>query len=413
MSINHSISLKEINKKNILKIIFEKGPISRVDISRMLKISRPTTTAYVNELLEERIVVETGKGQSSSSGGKRAILISFNEKSGFILGVMIGVKSIRFALSDFRLNLLNNYKIDTEEGKGSRSVIRKIINNLKKIIKENDIKDKLIGIGIGVTGLVDSTKGEVIFSPNLKGWRNIKLKKLIEDEVGLPIFIENECRVQAIAEKKFGLAREYENFVCIETGIGVGAGVFIDNKVLIGNMGMAGEVGHIITNMAGDRVCHCGNIGCLETLCSTKYLLEDIIEDIKNNNLEDDYNLNEFSENMIYELYEKNDEIVKRNVEKNAEFLGIGISDTIKMFSPEIIIIHGESIKFGESYLEKVIKSVSENTFPKVIKDFNIQFSKLGDNVGLMGAASVVFDNIFDLGNTDLGSRYIIKKVLN
>jgi len=115
----------------------------------------------------------------------------------------------------------------------------------------------------------------------------------------------------------------------------------------------------------------------------------------------------------LYRLYEHGDKIVTGNVEKNAEYLGIGISNTIKMFNPELIIIHGEIIKFGNKYLSKVRESVSKKTFPKVKDNYNIQFSKLGENVGLIGATSVVFNSIFDLDSSSVAGHYIIKKKIS
>jgi glucokinase len=326
---------------------------------------------------------------------------------------MIGVKNIRIALTDLGSNIIEIMKIPTEEWLGPDAVIDKLVKNIKEIIKKFKInKEEIIGIGIGATGLVDSMKGLVIFSPNLNGWNNIKLKEIIERKIGFPAFIENECRVQAIAEKKYGLAKNIKNFVCIETGTGIGTGVFIDNRLVSGDKGMAGEIGHIITNLAGDRVCHCGNIGCLETLCSTSYLLTDIADDIKKSGASSRSSKSVLKLEDLYDLYKQGDEVVTVNVEKNAEYLGIGISNTIKMFNPELIIIHGEIIKFGEKYLKKVKESVSKNTFPKVKDDYNIQFSKMGDNVGVVGAASIVFDNIFDLDSSSVAGHYIIKKII-
>ena len=410
----NNISLKEINKKNILKIVIDVGQISRIDISRQLKISRPTTSAYIGELIDEGLIEEIGKSDSTPSGGKKAVLLQFRVRAGYILGVMIGVKNIRIALTDLGSNIIEIIKIPTEEWLGPDAVIDKLVKNIKEIIKKFKInKEEIIGIGIGATGLVDSKKGLVIFSPNLNGWNNIKLKEIIERKIDLPVFIENECRIQAIAEKKYGLAKDIRDFVCFETGTGIGTGVFIDNKLVIGNKGMAGEVGHIITNLAGNRVCHCGNIGCLETLCSTSYLLEDIEDDIKKSSTSSRKSKSGLKLEDLYNLYNQGDKIATINIEKNAEYLGIGISNTIKMFNPELIIIHGEVIKFGEKYLKKVKESVSKNTFPKVKDDYNIQFSEMGDNVGVIGAASIVFNNIFDLDSSSVAGHYIIKKIIN
>ncbi len=410
----NNISLKEINKKNILKIVIDAGQISRIDISRQLKISRPTTSAYIGELIEEGLIEEIGKSDSTSSGGKKAMLLQFRVRAGYILGVMIGVKNIRIALTDLGSNIIEIIKIPTEEWLGPDVVIDKLVKNIKEIIKKFKInKEEIIGIGIGATGLVDSKKGLVIFSPNLNGWNNIKLKEIIEQKIGLPAFIENECRVQAIAEKKYGLAKNIKNFVCVETGTGIGTGVFIDNRLVSGDKGMAGEVGHIITNLAGNRVCHCGNTGCLETLCSTSYLLEDIADDIKKSSTSSGKNKSSLKLEDLYNLYNQGNKIATINIEKNAEYLGIGISNTIKMFNPELIIIHGEVIKFGEKYLKKVKESVTKNTFPKVMDDYNIQFSEMGDNVGVIGAASIVFNDIFDLDSSSVAGHYIIKKIIN
>lgn len=410
----NNISLKEINKKNILRLVLEIGPISRIDISRQLKISRPTTSAYISELIKEDLIEEIGKGDSNPSGGKKAVLLQFNSRAGYILGAMIGVNNIRITLTDLRSNIIEIIKIPTEEWLGPDAVIDKLVKNLKKIIRISGVnKEEIIGIGIGATGLVDSGKGLVIFSPNLDRWNDIKLKEIVEEKIGLPTFIENECRVQAIAEKKYGLAKNIKNFVCVETGAGIGTGVFIDNKLVTGDKGMAGEVGHIITNLAGDRMCHCGNKGCLETLCSISSLIDDIMADIKKSERFSDYGSNRLKTEDLYRLYEQDKEMITRNVEKNAEYLGIGISNTIKMFNPELIIIHGEMIKFGNKYLSKVKESVSKNTFPKVKDNYNIQFSKLGENVGLIGATSIVFDNIFDLDSSNIAEQYIIKKIIN
>jgi predicted NBD/HSP70 family sugar kinase len=409
---SRNISIKEINKKNILKIVMDTGPISRIDISKKLKISRPTTTAYISELIDDGLIREVGKSSSTPSGGKRAMLLQFNAKAGYIIGAMIGVKNIRIALTDLKSNILDIVKITTEEWLGPDEVIYKLVKNIKKIIRKNKVGKEVIGIGIGATGLVDSKEGMVIFSPNLTGWKNIKLIDIVEEKINLPVFIENECRVRAIAEKKYGLAKNVNNFVSFVVGIGVGSGVFLNNNLVIGKKGMAGEVGHIITNLAGKRRCHCGNIGCLETLASTNYLIEDIKIDIKKSGKSSDYNIGKLEMEDLYKLYKAGDKIVKNNVEKNAEYVGIGISNTIKMFNPELVIIHGSIIEFGENYLNEVKYSVSKNTFPIVKDNYNIKFSEMGEDVGVIGASSMVFNNIFDINNSDIADQYVIKKVL-
>ncbi|MGM0366542.1 MAG: ROK family protein [Actinomycetota bacterium] len=399
-----AISIKEINKKNILKIIINRGHVSRADVSRLLKTSRPTVSTYINELIGEGMVKEAGKSKSSSNGGKRATLLEFNSRAGYILGAMIGVKSIRIAVTDLLSNVIEIMKVPTEEWLGPQPVIDKIVEGSEKIMEKALLgSQNVLGIGIGAPGLVDCKKGIVTFSPNLAGWSDIDLKKAVEQKIGFPTYIDNECRVQAIAEKLYGMAKGVKNFVCIETGVGIGSGVFINDRLFGGDKGMAGEIGHITTNLGGNKLCHCGNAGCLETLCSVTALIDNINKDMKGTKI---------SLDELYKLYRENNEIVTRRVEENARYLGIGISNAIKMFNPELVIIHGEAIKFGEKYLNIVRKTVTENTFPKVKDSYNIQFSRLGEKVGLIGATSVVFEKTLNLNSLGVSGEYLVKKTL-
>ncbi|MHB1376758.1 MAG: ROK family protein [Candidatus Humimicrobiaceae bacterium] len=405
------ISLKEINKKNILKIIIEKEIISRVDISKLLKISRPTTSAYINELIYDGLIKEAGKGVSAATGGKKATLLKFNSKAGYILSISIGVTSLKFAITDLRANIIESSITPTEEWLGPEIIIEKIIKNIEKLISKTKIKrDHILGIGIKGPGLIDSDKGIVIFFPNLTDWNNINLKKIIEERIGIPAYIDNECRILSIAEKIFGIAKNIRNFVVVLTGIGIGTGIFIDNKLFVGNKGIAGEVGHIITDLRSEKLCHCGNYGCLETLCSSRALIENIKKDLA----QGEKSVLKFNEDFdiddLVKPFKENDPLVLRHVTENARLLGIGLSNIIKMFNPELVVIHGKFVNFGEKYLDILKEAVSGNTFPKVMDNYNIQFTRLPENAGIIGAAVFAFEKIFKLENLNISDEYMVKK---
>lgn len=405
------ISLKEINKKNILKIFIEKESISRIDISKLLKISRPTTSAYINELIADGLIEEAGKGISTATGGKKATLLKFNSKAGYILAISIGVTSLRFAITDLRANIIESLMTPTEEWLGPEIIIGKIIKNIEKLITKTKIKkDNISGIGIKGPGLIDSEKGIVIFFPNLTDWNNINLKQIIEEKIGIPVYIDNECRILSIAEKKFGIAKNIRNFVVVLTGIGIGTGVFIDNKLFIGNKGMAGEVGHIITDLRSKKLCHCGNFGCLETLCSSRALVENIKKDLERGEKSILKSNEQFDFDDLIKPFKENDPLVLRNVAENARLLGIGISNIMKMFNPELVVIHGKFVDFGDKYLDILKEAVSRSTFPKVMDNYNIQFTRLSENAGIIGAAVFAFDKIFKVNNFNIGEEYMVKK---
>ncbi|MHB8278078.1 MAG: ROK family protein [Candidatus Humimicrobiaceae bacterium] len=400
-----------INKKNILKIIIEKETISRIDISKLLKISRPTTSAYINDLIDDGLIEEAGKGVSAATGGKKATLLKFNSKAGYILAVSIGVTTLKFAITDLRANIKATLNTPSEEWQGPEILIGKLITNIEKLIKESKInKANILGIGIKGPGLIDSDRGIVIFFPNLTDWNNINLKQIIEKKIGIPTYIDNECRILSIAEKEFGIAKNIRNFVVVLTGIGIGTGVFIDNKLFIGNKGMAGEVGHIITDLRSEKLCHCGNYGCLETLCSSRVLVENIKEDLERGEKSILKINEEFNFDDLIKPFKENDPLVLKNVTENAKLLGIGISNIMKMFNPELVVIHGKFVNFGDKYLNILKEAVSRNTFPKVMDNYNIQFTKLSENAGIIGTTIFAFEKIFKLDNLNICEEYMIKK---
>lgn len=312
------VSIKEINKKNILKIIIAKKSISRIDISRLLKISRPTVSAYVTELINDNLVKEYGKDSSTSLGGKKAVLLNFNYNAGYIIAVSIGVLSIRVAITNLNAEILSLSETKTEEEKGSSFVISKVIKLIKSILKKNgDKKEKIIGIGIACTGLVDSAAGKVIFSPNLTGWSNISLKEIIEKKTGIITFIENECRINAIAEKNYGLAKQTHNFVCFLVGRGIGAGAFMKNKLFVCEKGLAGEIGHLTTNLESNKRCHCGGVGCLEAISSTVALLSNINEELSADaNKHSSKRIDQIAYEDLFELYKKEIRLLQNMLRK-------------------------------------------------------------------------------------------------
>ena len=412
MSTKKLISVKNLNKKNILKIVLNKGPITRPEIANLLKISRPTVSSYINELIKEDFIVEKGKSTPSSAGGKKAALLHFNNTSNYIIGVRIGERTLRLAITDLNSNIIESKKLPTEEWKGPEYIINIVIKSIDDILEKSGInKEKIIGIGIACTGLVDRRKGIVIFSPNLKGWKNIELVKIIKEKTSLNTHIENDIRIQAIAEKNYGIAKGVNSFICFSTGIGIGTGIVIDNRLVIGKHGISGEVGHLVIDIDSNKLCHCGNIGCLETLCNSIALIEDIKKDISNG-IETSFKLKEdFQIEDTYSLYKSNEKVIVDNVNKNARYVGIGISNAIKSFVPELVIIQGKYIGFGQRYLDIVRETVKKYTFPKVPFKYNIEFSKLGENVGIIGATSFVFEEEFLSTHNDLGNEYMLKKL--
>ncbi|MCL5986395.1 MAG: ROK family transcriptional regulator [Actinobacteria bacterium] len=408
------ISTKDINKRNILRIIKNNSPISRTEIATRLRISKTTISTYINELIDDGLIVENGFGDSTLRGGKKPTLLSFNNHAKYILCTEIGVSNIRTAITDLDSNIIKQKVIPTEEWLGPDIVIGKVINSLEDVLDQSQIAHKdILGIGISVPGLVSTDNKIAVFCNRLTGWSNIHLGEILYKKFKLFVHIENECRIGAIAEKYFGKAKNYNNFVSVIMGEGVGSGIFVDGKLYIGSHKISGEFGHTTVDDKGEK-CHCGNVGCLTTIASTNTLkatIEKIVSDNPSSLLHHKMiNSKNLDIEDIYDAFHKGDRYVEKEVLRNAYWVGLGIANLVKVLDPEIIIISGNAVNFGEKYLNVVIKTVEDKAFPVVSKNkFKIVFSDLGESIRIKGASIMIFDRVFGFSNYDLSKEFIVK----
>ncbi|HHF98015.1 MAG TPA: ROK family transcriptional regulator [Candidatus Aerophobetes bacterium] len=388
-------TIKRMNKALILRTINKEGAISRAELSRKTSLSMPTIMKIVDELKEEGLIIEAGV--APSIGGRPPKVIKLNPKGAYAIGVKILPNELRVVVA----NLRNNFVARRVETISPFSGYRKILAQLKDAIREVTYRSRvnfrqILGIGIGVPGIVNSSSnGKVIFAPNLRGWENVSLASDIEKEFDVPVFIENEARVSALAEKWYGIARGVENFVCIDVAVGIGAGIVIDGELYRGHGNLAGEIGHLVVVKNGP-VCNCGKRGCLETVASNTA----IINMVRNNPTSTIMRLCKESENSItmkeiIKAVKVGDKECEKYIKRAAVYLGRAIGYLINIIDPEMIIINGEITLAGDVFFDPLKREIDKSAFragkilPKIVT------SGLGEDVGLIGASSLVIRNIF------------------
>ena len=264
---------KKALKLKILDLIRNKGLITKQQISKELGINITTVSMLINQFKErDNIIKEIGDG--SSSGGRKPRLYKINNELGYVIGIDIGGTNTRGVLTDLSGNIINYIKIKTKAKEGKETVLSKVFSVVNEIIDSSKIpREKLFGIGMSISGIINSYEGISIFCPNIPGWENYPIKKIMEKEFNLPVGIDDSVRCAAVAEKRFGIAKDHENFIFISIGKGIGMGAFIDGKIYRGSMGLAGELGHITVSEDGP-LCNCGNKGCLEAIASGPGILK-------------------------------------------------------------------------------------------------------------------------------------------
>ncbi len=378
MSWNQQL-VKLNNKSLVLKTIKDHGPLSRADISQRLGLTKGTVSSLVNELLTDHFCYETGPGESS--GGRRPVMLLFNQTSGYSIGIDLGVNYILGVLTDLNGNIVNEQTIfsETSTFENTTIAIKRIINNL--ISRAPDSNYGVVGIGIGVPGIVNK-EGEILLAPNL-GWKNVNLQEEIKKEFQLPVIIENEANAGAYGEKCFGAGRLFEDIIYISAGIGIGVGFILNNELYRGRNGFSGEMGHMIIQADG-KECSCGSRGCWELYASEKVILSEskLLQPITN-----DHTL----ENLVA-LATSNKDIAIL-FEKVGYHLGIGINNIINTFNPEQIII-GNRLAIARDWLEDPLKQVVQSfTLKQHQADLSITFAELSIYSSALGVSAYVTEN--------------------
>jgi glucokinase-like ROK family protein len=374
--------IKKINKYIVLEQIRNHFPISRADISAKTGLNKATVSTMVSELIEDHLVTETGLGESS--GGRKPMMLLFNHQAGYAIGVDMGVNYILAMLTDLSGAIVAEKRIELTD-LSLASVMEKLKKCIHSLIKKTpDSPYGIIGIGVGVPGIVDDD-GHVLSAPNL-GWDELPLRDILQEEFALEVAIDNEANVGALGEKEFGAGQSVSNLIYISVGIGIGAGIVINDILFRGVSGFSGEVGHMTLAQDGPS-CGCGNKGCWETFASEKALLQ---RAKSHQQFNDPIHL----KSLIGQA-KKGNQAALDLFENNGHWLGVGIANLVNVFNPELIII-GNRMSLASEWLEAPLHHTLEaRSLAFRRKKTAVVYARLGMSSSALGSASIAINRFF------------------
>jgi len=349
--------MKRLNQSAILRTIREQGPISRADIAKKLQLNPSTVTRLVNSLIAEGLVIEGETGESSTRGGRRAVLLEFNYKASLIIGVDLRGPTMVGALADLEGNILCR-KTAPFKPRDSDDSLEKLMGLIGNLLATPRSKEQRIrGIGIGAPAITLSREGIVTWAPAL-GWRNLPLKKLVEERFGIPTFVENDVNLAALGESWRGAGRGISNLVCISIGTGIGAGIIIQGELYRGATEAAGEVGYLIPN-EGYLGKTYDEFGCLESLAACPGIVRQAVQAIRKGANTAILELAEGDEGAItaehiFTAARQGDALAREIVTRTVRYLSIAVSSVASILNPEMIVISGIAAQFGDLFLEPI-----------------------------------------------------------
>jgi glucokinase-like ROK family protein len=330
--------------------------------------------------------------------GRPGLLLELNPAGGFALGIEIGVDYISLVVTDFLANVLWRQRIKSDAHDSIDQILERAYKMTEDGLQKGYEKNLTpLGIGLGVPGLVDLLHGELMFAPNL-GWSNIPLTKLWSQRFNLPVFVDNEAKAAALGEYYFGAAQGENNFIFLTGGVGLGAGIMIDGKLFRGSHGYAAEVGHIIMDPQGEQ-CGCGKFGCWETQVSPRAVIrrfrDTLRQGVPSTVMQDaDNDLDNIIFETIANAATQGDNAAMIALQEVGERLGFGIANLVNVFNPELVILGGELNYASELLLPVVRKVVNENSMNLESQNLRIVPSVHGQDACVMGAISLVLDDI-------------------
>ncbi|WP_298825929.1 ROK family transcriptional regulator [uncultured Planococcus sp.] len=383
---NHHV-VKEGNKSLVLKKIINHSPISRAAVAQEVGLNKGTVSSLVNDLLDDQLIYESGPGKSS--GGRRPVMLLFNEKAGYSIGIDIGVNYLLGVLTDLNGNICIEKEV-TFKNLSYEEIEKQLFNTIDSLTDSAPPSPHgIIGIGMGVPGIVDNN-GEILLAPNLK-WKNLNLKLVLENRYQLPIIIENEANAGAYGEKRFGAGKDSEHIIYVSAGIGIGVGLILNGALYKGSNGFSGELGHMTIQVNGPT-CRCGNKGCWELFASEQALLTaaEKMKIVSPSGKE-----MELSDLMA--LAEQGDPKVIALFEQAGDYLGVGINNIINSFNPQQVII-GNRMASSSKWLTKTLTDrVSNQALWFQQNDLTICFSELSTFSSALGASAFSIENFLNV----------------
>jgi predicted NBD/HSP70 family sugar kinase len=389
--------IKRINEIQILRLIRKLGPVSRIELAKRTKMSKVAVFEIVNRLVDQRYVIDVGKGKSTNRGGKRPSLVKLNASHHFVIGIELRRTETLIAIADLEANIFKIKTFNFDVTTDPCAVIRKMFARIDVLVQgENASTEQLISIGIGIPGVVDYEKGTLRFADTLPGWDKIQIRKMFTEKYNVPVIIENDVNTIALGESILGAGRDVRDMLCLWIGSGIGAGLIMDKKLISGYAGGTGEIGYLEVgrHLSKEREFKYfrKQYKYFGDLLSETNLFEIISREIK---IKSGQNPEQKSLSAVLKA-RAHKTLIEPILDEYAYFVGVLCLDMIKIIDPGLIILSGTVVENSDFLVSRVRNYITENTSRIPLKTGEITVGKLKEEAGLSGAIALALQIVFD-----------------
>lgn len=371
---------REMNRSLIVDALLRAQPLSRAELARITGLSQSTVSVIVEELLRRGYVRETGLGPSA--GGRKPVLLELAPDAGVAAGLEITPHQLIGVVTDV-FGRIRHRQVAPIQASDRDVPLQPILSFLDELLTAPGVdRDRVVGLGVAVPGVVDPESGIVQHSPNL-GWRDLPLGSILQEHTRLRTLVERDVKAAAWGERTRGAARWVDNVVFLKiVAGGIGAGVILDGRLYAGANRHAGELGHIVVDPSGPP-CECGNRGCIGKFLSNEAFLARAATLFSDPRIGFD---------GVFQALSWGDPRARRLAREFGEYLGLAVGLLINTFDPEVVVVGGEMMALGEAFLGPARELAQRSRLVPEVR-FQLVPALLGDNAGVLGAATLVLES--------------------
>lgn len=375
--------IQELNQRLLLNLIRENEVCSRAQLSQLSGLNKATITYIVNDFIKMGCVEEVGFLQNEK--GRRSIGISLTNENYYVIGVRLARTYYKIGIFNLKGELKEDYRIEIKKGEAPEEVVLSMEAELNRVLELYKEK-KILAIGMAMPGPFIRNKGKIAVLTETSGFEQISFKEELEKKFDFQFVVEHDANAGAFAQ--FWYDKEIDksqSLIYIAAGEGIGAGIMIDEHIIRGELGTAGEIGHMTINFNGEK-CECGNRGCLEKYCSTIVLKKKVRE----------YFGKEYSFNEIVDFIKKGNPTVVQIYREICRNLGYGIVNIINSYNPAVIILGDEFSHIqSQILLEEINAVLEERILPEIRQNLTIKISAAVKDSILHGIGALCLDEAF------------------
>ncbi len=380
----------------VLELVRRGRAHSRSELIERTGLSRAVVTQRVNQLLARGFLVETA---ARSTGGRPPKQLEFRADAGHVLVADIGATSIDVAIADATGKVLAQLGERADVAEGPKVVLAQVDALFGRLLAEHESPGELWGLGIGVPGPVEFRTGHPISPPIMPGWEGHPVREHFAERHRVPVWVDNDVNIMALGEWRAGLAHGHDDFLFVKVGTGIGCGIVSNGLIHRGAQGSAGDIGHVQVASVDRQVCRCGKIDCLESHAGGAALAREgtrLAESGASERLASILaDRGRITAREVIRAARAGDPAAVQLLDRSARLVGRTLAGLANFFNPSLIVIGGGVAHAGDAYLATIRQVIYARSTAQATRELLVQLSRLGNRAGVIGAASMVLDELF------------------